>query len=77
LNSPPHHSPLFPLLEYFQQVSFFIYIHVYTVFVLYSPSYPFLTSSPLPTGTILPRQDLWHPPVLKFCKRKKMTFLFV
>jgi hypothetical protein len=54
LNSPLHHSPLSPLLyswNSFSRSHFSIYIHVYTVFVSYSPSYTLSPHCPLPTGT--------------------------
>jgi hypothetical protein len=42
------------------------------------PSIPSLPILLLPTSTTsAPRQDLFLPPVLQFCKRKKITFLFV
>jgi hypothetical protein len=51
---------------------------MYTVFAPYSPSY-ILSPSPLPSHWYQsPRQDLFCPPVLQFCKREKkeMTFFF-
>jgi hypothetical protein len=47
--------------------SFSISIHIYTVFALYSPSHTLSPPSPPPTGTNLPRQDLFCTPVLWFC----------
>jgi hypothetical protein len=49
---------------------------VYRVFALYSPCHT-LSSPPTPsTASIPPRQDPFHPPVLPFCKGKKVSFLF-
>jgi hypothetical protein len=44
---------------------------VHTVFTLNSPSYALLQLLPTSTDTNLPRQDLFCPSVLQFCKRKK------
>jgi hypothetical protein len=72
-----HHSPLSSLLHSlnsFNRFHFSIYLHVYTVFVPYSPSYT-LDPLPLPSPLVSTlRQDLFHPPVLWFCKRKKWHF---
>jgi hypothetical protein len=78
LNSPLHHSPLSylpPFLEYFQQVSSSIYIHVYTVFATYSLIHIF---SSLPPSSQwyqehVPRQDL----LCQFCEKKKWYFCFL
>jgi hypothetical protein len=60
----------------FNRSYFSIYIHVYTVCALYSFFY--ILSPPFPHSHWYqcPRQDLFCPPVLQFCKRKIMTFLF-
>jgi hypothetical protein len=77
MNSPPllfsFISPLLQFLESFQQVSFCIYIHVYTFFVPYSLSYPLSLPPAPPTGanSPLPRQNLFCPPVLWFCRKKE------
>jgi hypothetical protein len=76
LNSPPLPSPLSSLPQFLGIVStgiiFCIYIHVYSVFAWYSPSYPL---SPLCPHTLVPAfspgQDLFCPSVLWFCRRKK------
>jgi hypothetical protein len=44
---------------------------VYTIFALYSPSFTLSPLLPPPLVPTLPRQDLFYPPVLRFCKRKK------
>jgi hypothetical protein len=38
------------------------------------PSTPFPHLLPSPTGTKHPKQDLFHPHVLQFCKRKELHF---
>jgi hypothetical protein len=52
---------------------------VYKVLALYSP--PYTLSPPPPHHCYQPPQDLFHPPVLRFCKEKINdifeTFLFV
>jgi hypothetical protein len=81
LNSP-HTSfsfiPLPPLfLESFIISHFFIYIHMYPAFSLYSPSYT-LSPQLLTFHWYQPhRQDLFHLLVLWFFKRRIMTFFFV
>jgi hypothetical protein len=57
---------------------FSIYIHVYTVFVLYSPFHTLPTSSHLPLvpAPPLPRMDLLCTPVLWFVKTKRDFCLF-
>jgi hypothetical protein len=69
LNSPPpplSFIPLPPFMEQFQQVSFLHLHNEYTLFVPYSSFYPFPT--PLtPSG-----QNLFHPLVIQFCKRKNL-----
>jgi hypothetical protein len=57
----------------FSRYHFCIYMHVYTFFVAYSPSYP-LSSLPQPlllVPALPPVQDLVSPPVLQFCRREK------
>jgi hypothetical protein len=59
---PLHHSPLSllpPFLDSFNKTHFSIYIHVYTIFVLYLPSYRLSPHSPHPTGTNPLRQYLF------------------
>jgi hypothetical protein len=56
-----------------------IFMYVHTFFALYSPSYPLSppTISPLPlVPTFPPGQDLFHPPVLWFCRREKINRLW-
>jgi hypothetical protein len=71
-NSPPlsfSFNPVLSFLKYFLQVSFSIYIHVYTVFSLYSPYY---TLSLYPSSSHwyqLPGQKLFCLPLLQFCKK--------
>jgi hypothetical protein len=53
---------------------------MYTQYLHYiHPPTPFSNFLASPTGTNTPRQDLFHPPILWFCKReeKEMTFLLV
>jgi hypothetical protein len=53
---------------------FCIYIHLYTIFVPYSPSYLLSLPWPLPPSPEYqphPGQDLLCLPVLWFCRRKK------
>jgi uncharacterized protein with PQ loop repeat len=74
LNSPLH-TLLYPHsipVNSFNRYHFCIYIHVYTVFATYSPSYP-LSWPSLPSSGAppTPRQDLFCPPSLQFCRRKK------
>jgi hypothetical protein len=66
----------------FKRYHFCIYIHVYQIFAPYSHSYPLsLPPPPLLVPTLPPGQDLLHPLILQFCRRKdqkkNMTFLFV
>jgi hypothetical protein len=72
---PFHHFPLSSPHSWmsFNSNHFTIYIHVYTVFVPYSPLPPSSTSHWYPPC----RQDVFCPPVFQFCKRKKVTLLFV
>jgi hypothetical protein len=54
---------------------FSIYIYVYTVFALYSPSYTLSPPPPSSHWYQLPsREDLFYPPILWFCKWKKNFF---
>jgi hypothetical protein len=75
---PLHRSPLFPCSRNsFNRYHFSFYIHVYTVFALYLPSYTLSLPPPPPIGTNS-RQDLFCPPVLWFCKRKtKDIFVYL
>jgi hypothetical protein len=80
LNSPPPPLSFIPhshSWNSFNRYHFSIYIHVYTVFVPYSPSHTLSPPPPHSHWYQHHRQDLFCPPVLQFCKRKKMTFLFV
>jgi hypothetical protein len=80
---PLHHFPLFPSphsWNSFNRSHFSIYIHVYSVFALYShPHLPMALSPPpphLPMGptSLLSRKVLFCTPVLWFYKRKKWHF---
>jgi hypothetical protein len=69
LNSPLHcffHSCSPDSWNSFNRHHFCIYIHVYTLFVLYSSSYHFPHHLPTLTGAkpILAGQNLFSPPVL-------------
>jgi hypothetical protein len=81
LKSPLHPSPLlFPSIPGIVStgINFFLFTYSYTQY-LYHIQLPthFLHLLPPPIGTNPPRQDLFCPPVLWFCKRKeKMTFFF-
>jgi hypothetical protein len=69
---PLHHSPLSPhLRNNFKRYLFSVYINRYIVFALYSPSYTLYPPPPSHWYHLLPRQDLFLPPVLQFCKRKE------
>jgi hypothetical protein len=61
----------------FNRSHFSIYIHVCTVFVPYSPSFTISSISTPLHCYHPPRLDLICHLVLQFCKRKKMTFLFI
>jgi hypothetical protein len=61
-------------LGYLQKISLSIHKHMSTVFVPYSSSSPFLHILSPPTGTKSPRHNLFHTPVLPFCKRKEWHF---
>jgi hypothetical protein len=68
-----HHSPLSlstHAWDSFNRFHFSMYIHMYTVFAPYSPH------PPLSHWYQLSRQDQFCPPVLWFCKKIKVTFLF-
>jgi hypothetical protein len=76
---PLHQSPLslFPhSWNSYNRSSFSIYIHMYTIFTLYSFSHTLLLHFPPSHWYQSPRQDLFCPLVFQFCKRKKVTFLF-
>jgi hypothetical protein len=68
---------LTPIPVRFQQVSFFqLHTYVHSICTICTLPSPFPTSSPL-HGTNTPRQDLFCPPVLWFClKKKDIFFLF-
>jgi hypothetical protein len=68
---PLHHSPLSPSSYFwntFKSSHFSIYIYVYTVFAPYSPSYTLSPHLPLSHWYQSPRQDMFCPPALRFCK---------
>jgi hypothetical protein len=55
---------------HFSQYYFSTYLHVCTIFVSYYPPHPFPIFSLLPLVPTPTGQDLFCPPVLRFCKRK-------
>jgi hypothetical protein len=63
-----------PFWNCFSMSHFSIFIHVYTVFPLRSPSYTLSLHSPPFHWYQPPRQDLFCPPVFQFCERKKCYF---
>jgi hypothetical protein len=75
LNScPPSFFSILPPLHScnsFNRYHFSIYIHVYTVFSLYSPPPKHIHCFPSLVGANFPSQDLFHSPVLQFFKGKK------
>jgi hypothetical protein len=81
LDSPPPWLSFIPPPDSwncFNRYHFCVYIHLHTLFLHHvHPPIPFPTTSPLslvPTPiscTPLPQQDLFFPPVLQFCRRKK------
>jgi hypothetical protein len=84
LNSPAHCSPLSsPWLHSWNSLKrhiFYTYIHVNTMFAVYSPSYLFPCHLPPPTGTILtphPGKDLFCPQIHWCFRRKKKKMLFL
>jgi hypothetical protein len=61
----------------FNRYHFSIYIHMYTVYMLYSPSHTLFPPPLSLNGYQSPRQDLFCPPVLWFAlKKKKWHFCF-
>jgi hypothetical protein len=82
LNSSLHRSLLcsFPhSWNCFNRSQFYIYIHVYTVFAPYSPSYTFPCPRPPPpvTNPLTPWAGLFDPLVLQFCGEKEKNDIFV
>jgi hypothetical protein len=74
-----YHSHLlpFPIPGTVATAIIFPFVYICTQYLYYiHPPTPFPHILPLPTGTNYPRQDLFCPTVLWFCKRKKLTFLF-
>jgi hypothetical protein len=65
-----------PILEQFQQVSFFhLYTCVHSICTVFTPPWPFPTSFPVHSHQQLsPRRDLFYPPVVWFCKRRKKWY---
>jgi hypothetical protein len=80
LNShPPHHSLSSPFPHTWKSLNrhhFSIYIFMYIIFAPYSTFQVLSPHPPYSHCYQLPRQDLFCPLVLQFCKRKTMTFLF-
>jgi hypothetical protein len=78
LNSPPPSLSFIPTSPYswnsFNRTYFSIFIHGYLIFPLYSPSFTFFISSPLPLVPS-PRQEQFYFPVL-FMKKKRHFCLF-
>jgi hypothetical protein len=60
-----------PFLDSFSRSHFSIYIHVYTVFALYSPSYTLFQHPPPSSWYPPPHQGPVYPCVLWLCKRKQ------
>jgi hypothetical protein len=50
---------------------------VYTVFAPYSPSHSLSPPPPLSHWYQPPKEDLFHPPILWFCKRKRTYTLYI
>jgi hypothetical protein len=81
LNSPPPQLPFISSSNswnIFNTYHFCMYIHVYTSFALYSPSYLLSPPLPPPTGANPPSphpgQNLFYSPVLRFCRRRKIKY---
>jgi hypothetical protein len=73
LNSPLHHSPSFsqaPIPGVVSTDIFSTYLLVYTVSAPYSPTFT-ISSPPPPSLWYQTPQDLFCPPVLRFCIRKE------
>jgi hypothetical protein len=73
---PLHHSPLPPshIHRILSVVSFFnLHTYVHSTMYVFTLLHYFPTSSPS-HSTNPPRQDLFHPLVLRFCKRKNWHF---
>jgi hypothetical protein len=80
-NHPLHYFPLLPPPPIPGTVStglIFLFTYMYTQYLhRINPPAPFPHFLLPPTGTNLPRQDLFCPPVLQFCKRNiKITCLY-
>jgi hypothetical protein len=70
LNSSFHHSPFSPLphsWNTFNRSNFSIFIHVYIIYLLYSPYYTLSLYPPPSCWYQLTRQYLFHLPVLPLC----------
>jgi hypothetical protein len=70
---PLHRSPLLPSPPIPGTVStgiIFAFTDMCTCFLHHSHP-PFPTTSPLPLMSTSPKQDMFHPPILLFCRRKK------
>jgi hypothetical protein len=65
-----------PILGIVSTGRFSVYIHVYTVFPPYSPSYNLALYPPLFCWYQSPRQDMFCLPILGFCKQK-LNYTFV
>jgi hypothetical protein len=64
--------PLSPFLEYFQQVSFLhLHTRVHIFYTVFTFLYPFPTTSSSHWCNPPSGQDLFHPSVLRFCRRKE------
>jgi hypothetical protein len=77
---PFHHFPLHPPHSWnsFNRYHFSIYIHVYTVFAIYSPSHTLSLPPPPPTGTSPPGRTCSTLLFSNFVKEKiNMTFFVV
>jgi hypothetical protein len=75
LNSPPPHLPLPTFWNSFSWYHFFIYIHVYTVFALYSPSHAL--SQPPPTSQWTPAGRTYSALLFSDFVKEKQIDIFV
>jgi hypothetical protein len=70
------HSPsLIPWIVSTGLIFPFTYMCIQYLHCIHPTPFPYLFP-PTHTGTNSQRQDLFHPPVLQFCKRKKYFWLF-